>query len=86
MASSSPRRPSERTTALREAAELSSSVRSRNACVKFGVVSALGIGGVELMDYTCRSSTMPIRGIAAIPFREVRGQGSRRRHVPVFAD
>lgn len=30
------------------------------------VVSALGIGGVELMDYTCRSSTMPIRGIAAI--------------------
>ena len=30
------------------------------------VVSALGIEGVELMDYTCRLSTMPIRGIAAI--------------------
>ncbi|CAE7946884.1 unnamed protein product [Symbiodinium sp. KB8] len=30
------------------------------------VVSALGIRGVELMDYTCCLSTMPIRGIAAI--------------------
>ena len=30
------------------------------------VVSALGIGGIELKDYTCCLSTMPIRGIAAI--------------------